>query len=71
MAEFEQHGSFLNKFIVTVETNNQWKYYITVVNDKQIHDVVAIETHVAILPFGAILAYAIAPNSPIPTKWSN
>ncbi len=71
MAEFEQYGSFLNKCIVTVETNNQWKYYIKVVNDKKIHDVVAIETHVAILPFRAILAYANAPNLPIPTKWSN
>jgi hypothetical protein len=44
-----------------------------VVNDyhKQLHDFVAFETHVAILPFGAILAYATIPNSPLPTKWSN
>jgi hypothetical protein len=35
---------------------------------KQIHDFVVVETHVAILPFGAIMAFAIVPNSPLPTK---
>jgi hypothetical protein len=33
--------------------------------------VVAIETNVVVLPFGAVLAYAIVPNSPIKAKWSN
>ncbi len=49
------------------------KYYIKVINDssKQIHDFVAIETHVDVLSFGVVLAYAIIPNSPLPTKWSN
>jgi hypothetical protein len=44
-----------------------------VINDIQnhIHDVVAIETNVVVLPFGVILAYAIVPNSPIKAKWSN
>jgi hypothetical protein len=43
------------------------------VNDycKQIHDFVAIETHVIVLPFSVILTYAIIPNSPLPTKLSN
>jgi hypothetical protein len=71
MAEFEQCGSLLNKSVVTIETNNQWKYHTRVVNDKQLHDVVVVETHVVVVPFGVVLAYAIAPNSPIPTKWSN
>jgi hypothetical protein len=53
------------------ETKNQWKYHLKEVNDKQVHDVVVVETHVAILPFGAFLAYIIVPNSPIPTRWSN
>ncbi len=63
-------GYLLNKSIVTVETNNQWKYHIRVMNDnfKKIHDVVAIETHVVVLPFGIILEYAIVLNSPIPTN---
>jgi hypothetical protein len=37
-------------------------------NFKKIHDVVAIETHVVVLPFGIILEYAIVLNSPIPTN---
>jgi hypothetical protein len=28
----------------------------------------AIETHVTTFPFGAILTFAIVPNSPLPTK---
>jgi hypothetical protein len=71
MIEFEQCGSLLNKYVVIVETNSQWKYQIKVVNDKQICDVVAIETHVVVFPFGAILAYVIAPNLTVPTRWSN
>jgi hypothetical protein len=56
-----------------VETNNQLKLYIKVINDNQnhIHDVVAIKTNVIVLPLGAILAYAIVPNSPTKIKWSN
>jgi len=68
MVKFEQFGFLLNKFIMNIETNNQWKYYIKIVNDKQINDVVAIKTHVIVLPFGAILAYAIAPNLLVPTR---
>jgi len=47
--------------------------HIITINDyhKQIHDFVAIETHVTILPFGGVLTCAIVPNSPLPTKWSN
>ncbi len=71
MAKFEQWNSLLKKFVVTSDINSQWKYQIIVVNDKKINDVVAIQTHVIILPFGAVLTYAITPNSPIPTKWSN
>jgi len=42
-------------------------------NDTQnhIHDVVAIETNVVILPFGTVISYAIVMNSPIKAKWSN
>jgi hypothetical protein len=40
-------------------------------NDKQKNDVVAIETHVNVLPFTVVMAYTITPNSPIPTRWSN
>ncbi len=40
------------------------KYVLTI-------DFVVVETHVIILPFGVILAYATIPNSPLPTKWSN
>ncbi len=47
---------------MTVETNSQWKYHIKVVNDKQIHDVVVVMTHVIVLPVGVVLAYAIPPN---------
>jgi hypothetical protein len=32
---------------------------------------VDVETHVVILSFSVILAYATVPNSPLPTKWSN
>jgi hypothetical protein len=55
---------------MTIKTN---KYQIKVVNDyhKKIHDFVDVETHIVVLPFGAILAYAIVPNSPLLTKWSN
>ncbi len=67
MVKFYQCGSLLNKYVMTIETNSQWKYQIKIVNDKQIHDVVAVEAHVNVLPFGVVLAYAIAPNSPIPT----
>ncbi len=70
MAKLEQCGSLLNKYVIIIETNNQWKYHIKTINDKQIHDVVVVETHV-VLPFGVILAYAIIPNLPIPTRWSN
>jgi hypothetical protein len=56
---------------MTIKTNNQSKYQIKTSNDKQIHDVVVIETHVNVLPFGVVLAYAIALNSSIPTRWSN
>ncbi len=71
--ELEHWSCLLNKSIVNVQTNNHWKYHIKVVNDyhKQIHDFVVIETHVIVLPFGAILTYVIIPNSPLPTKWSN
>jgi hypothetical protein len=71
MAKFKQCGSLLNKSVVIIETNNQWKYHIKLLIDKQINDVVAIETHVNVLPFKVIMAYIIVPNSPIPTKWSN
>ncbi len=71
--ELEHWSYLLNKSVVTIETNSHWKCQIIVVNDccKQIHDFVAIETHVIVLPFGVILAYATIPNSPLPTKWSN
>jgi hypothetical protein len=71
MVEFEQCGSLLNTYVVTININNQWKYQIKVVYDKQINDVVVVETHVIIFPFGVVLAYAIALNLPIPTRWSN
>jgi hypothetical protein len=32
---------------------------------------VVVETHVLVMPFGAIWASIIVPNSPLPTKWSN
>jgi len=70
MAKFEQCGSLLNKSIMMVDINSHWKYQIKTINDKQINDVV-VETQIVILPFGAVLAYAIAPNSLIPTRWSN
>jgi hypothetical protein len=56
-----------------VETNNHSKYHIRIVNDyhKKIHDFVIVETCVIVLPIGIIIAYAIVPNSPLPTKWSN
>ncbi len=57
----------MNKYVVTIETNSQWKYHISVINDKQINDVVVVETHVIDMPFGV----AIAANSLIPTRWSN
>jgi hypothetical protein len=71
--ELEHWSCLLNKYVLTIETNSHWKYHIIVVNDccKQIHDFVVVETHVIILPFGVILAYATIPNSPLPTKWSN
>jgi hypothetical protein len=49
------------------------KLHIKVINNIQnhIHDVVAIETNVVIMPFGVILTYAIVLNSPIKTKQSN
>ncbi len=68
MVKFEQCGSLLNKYAMTVEIDNQWKYQIKTVNDKQIHDVVVVEAHVNVLPFGIVFAYAIALNSPIPTN---
>jgi hypothetical protein len=67
-AKFVQCGFLLNKSTMTIETNSQWKYQIKIINDKQINDVVAIKTHVVVLPFLAILAYAIAPNLPVPTR---
>jgi hypothetical protein len=72
-AKLEQWSYLLNKSVVTIETNNHWKYYIKAVNDyhKQIHDVMAIETCVVIIPFGVVMAYAIVLNSPILTWWSN
>ncbi len=33
MDKFEQCGSLLNKFVVTIETNNQWTYHIKAIND--------------------------------------
>jgi hypothetical protein len=57
MAELEQCGSLLNKFVMTIEKNSQWKYHIKVINDKQIHDVVAIETHLGVMPFRAMITY--------------
>jgi CTP:phosphocholine cytidylyltransferase-like protein len=51
MVEFEQCGSLLNKSIMTIDTNSQCKYQIRILNDKQINDVVVVETHVVILPF--------------------
>jgi hypothetical protein len=58
---------------MTIETNNQLKLQNKVINDTQnhIHDVVAIETNIVVLPFGVVLAYAIVPNSPIKAKSSN
>jgi len=43
-----------------------WNKHL-IINDNQnhIHDVVFVERNVDVLPFGAILAYAIVPNSPI------
>jgi hypothetical protein len=71
--EFEHWNCLLKKSIMTVETNNHWKYQIKAGNDyhKQIHDFVDVETNVTILPFGVVLAYAIVPNPPLATKWSN
>ncbi len=57
----------MNEYVMIIEINSQWKYHIRVINDKQINDVVVVETHVIDLPFGV----AIAPNSLIPTRWSN
>jgi hypothetical protein len=73
MVELEHWSCLLNKSMVTIETNSHWKYHIILVNDccKQIHDFVAIETLVIVLPFGVIWAYAIIRNSPLLTKWSN
>jgi len=71
MVELKQCGSLLNKSLMTIEKNSQWKYHIRIVNDKQIHDFVAVETRVGVMPFGMIITYTIVPNSPIPTRWSN
>jgi hypothetical protein len=52
---------------------SQSKLQIKAINDNQnhIHDDVAIETNVVVLPFGAVLAYAIVLNSLVKTRWSN
>jgi len=41
--------------IENIKSRNKWYH-------KQIHDFVAIKTHVATLPFGAILTFAIVPT---------
>ncbi len=57
----------LNKSIVTVEIN----HHISTLINKQILAFVVVKTHAILLPFGAILANAIALNSWLPTTWTN
>jgi hypothetical protein len=71
--ELEHWNCMLNKFVLTVDGKNHWKYQIGAINDyyKQVHDFVVVETHATILSLGIVLAYVIVLNSPLPTKWSN
>jgi len=58
---------------LTVEKNNHSQNKIEAVNDyqTQVHDFVAVETDVVVLPLGAIVAYPTILNSSLPTNWSN